>query len=82
LLYTPDQQSNSRTVPQRCIQKLAPIPLLELDQRNLEDACFIVYEDEREVIATYVSTCGLQRQSHKGKLNSNEVSIRMAESSY
>ena len=33
----------------------------------------IVYEEEREVIATYVSTCGLQRQSHKGKLSSNEV---------
>ena len=32
-----------------------------------------IYDDEREVIATYVSTCGLQRQSHKGKLSSNEV---------
>jgi len=39
----------------------------------LEDARFKVYEDEREVIETYVSTCGLQRQSHKGKLSSNEV---------
>ena len=26
----------------------------------LEDACFIVYEDEKEVIATNVSVCGLQ----------------------
>ena len=33
---------------------------------------FIVYEDEREVITTNVSTRGLQRQS-KGKLNSDEV---------
>jgi hypothetical protein len=39
----------------------------------LEDARFIVIEDEREVIATNVSTCSLQRQSHKGKLSSNEV---------
>ena len=38
---------------------------------HLEDARFIVCEDEREVIVTYVSTCSLQRQSHKGKLNSN-----------
>ena len=37
---------------------------------HLEDARFIVYEDEREVIATNVSTCGLQRQSNKGKLSS------------
>jgi hypothetical protein len=36
----------------------------------LEDARCTVYEDEREVIATNVSTCGLQRQSHKGKLSS------------
>ena len=35
--------------------------------------CVSVYEDEREVIATYVSTCGLQRQSHEGKLSANEV---------
>ena len=27
----------------------------------------------REMILTYVSTCGLQRQSNKGKLSSNEV---------
>ena len=39
----------------------------------LEDARFIVYEDKREMIITYVSTCGLQRQSHKGKLSSNVV---------
>jgi len=39
----------------------------------LEDARLVVYEDEREVIATYVSTYGLQRQSHKGKQSSNEV---------
>ena len=64
LLCTLDRQSNSQIGPQHRHQ-LAPIPLLELDQRNLEDARFIVYEDEREVIATYVSTCGLQRQSHK-----------------
>ena len=30
----------------------------------LEDARFTVYEDEREMIVTYVSTCGLQRQSN------------------
>jgi len=40
---------------------------------NLEDARFTVYEDEREGIITYVSTSGLQRQSNKGKLSSNEV---------
>jgi len=40
---------------------------------TLEDARFTVYEDEREVIATNVSTCGLQRQSNKGKASSNEV---------
>ena len=34
---------------------------------------FMVYEDERVVIATNVSACGLQMQSHKGKLSSNEV---------
>ena len=39
----------------------------------LEDACFTVYEDKRKVIATNVSTCGLQKQSHKSKLRSNEV---------
>ena len=43
------------------------------DIHMLEDARCTVYEDEREVIATNVSTCGLQRQSHKGKLSSNEV---------
>ena len=32
-----------------------------------------IYEHEREVIATNVSIRGLQRQSHKGKLSSNEV---------
>ena len=50
------------------------LPPLLIDLfHNLEDARFIVYEGEREAIATYVSTCGLQRQSHKGKLSSNEV---------
>jgi len=39
----------------------------------LGDARFTVYEDEREVIVTNVSTCCLQRQSNKGKLSSNEV---------
>jgi len=39
----------------------------------LEDARFTVYEDKRKVIATNVSTCGLQKQSHKSKLRSNEV---------
>ena len=39
----------------------------------LEDAHFIVYEDEREVIATNVSTCGFQSQSNKSKVRSNEV---------
>ena len=34
----------------------------------------IVYGDERERIATSVSTCGLQRQSKEDKLSSNEVS--------
>ena len=33
----------------------------------------VVYEDEREVIATNVSTCGLQKQSNKAKLSSHEV---------
>lgn len=32
-----------------------------------------IYDDEREMILTYVSTYGLQRQSNKGKLSSNEV---------
>ena len=40
----------------------------------LEDARFTVYEDERETIATFVSVYGLQGQSNKGKLSSNEVS--------
>ena len=41
---------------------------------GLEDARFRVYKDEKEVIATInVSACGLQKQSHKGKLRSNEV---------
>jgi len=40
---------------------------------GLEGVRFTVYEDEREVIATNVSTCGLQKQSHKDKLSSNEV---------
>jgi len=35
----------------------------------LEDKRFTVYEDEREVIATYVSTSDLQRQSHKDKVS-------------
>ena len=34
---------------------------------------FRFYKDEKEVNATNVSTCGLQKQSHKGKLRSNEV---------
>ena len=33
----------------------------------------IYYDDEREVIATNVNACGLQMQSHKDKLSSNEV---------
>ena len=33
----------------------------------------MIYDDEREVIATNVSTCGLQRQSNKGKLRSNKT---------
>jgi len=37
----------------------------------LEDARYTVYEDEREMIVTYVSTCRLQSQSNKGKLSSN-----------
>jgi len=41
-----------------------------MDQPALEDARFIVYEDEREVIATDVSTCDLQKQSHKCKQSS------------
>ena len=40
---------------------------------DLEDSRFTVYEDEKEVIATNVSTCSLQMQSHKGKLSSNKV---------
>ena len=41
---------------------------------HLEDARFIVYEDKREEIATYVSAYDMQRQSYKGKLSPNEVS--------
>jgi len=40
---------------------------------GLEDARLRFYKDEKEVIATNVSTCSLQKQSHKGKLRSNEV---------
>jgi len=43
-----------------------------IDCPVLEDASLAVYKDEREVIATSVSTRGLQ-QAHKGKLSSNEV---------
>ena len=32
---------------------------------ELEDARFIIYEDEREVIATYISTYGSQRNHIK-----------------
>jgi len=39
----------------------------------LEDARFTVYEEEREMIAIYVSTCGLQNQSNRGNVRSNEV---------
>ena len=41
---------------------------------TLEDARYTVYGDEREMIVTYVSTCGLQSQSNKGKLSSNVAS--------
>jgi len=40
---------------------------------TLEDARFTVYEEDREEKVTYVSTCGLQKQSNKGKQSSNEV---------
>jgi len=33
-----------------------------------------IYEDEREMIVTYVSTYGLQSQSNEGKLSSNVAS--------
>ena len=50
------------------------LPILMLIQKReliLMDwgrCAFYCYEDEREVIAAYVSTCGLSRQSQKGKL--------------
>ena len=34
----------------------------------LYDARFTIYEDEREMIITSVSTCGLQRQSNEGEM--------------
>ena len=50
-------------------------PLLELDdfqtESQLDHASLAVYEDEREMIVTYVSTCELQWQSNeadKGQL--------------
>ena len=42
--------------------------------RCLEDVRLTIYDDEREVNINYVSTYGLQRQTHNGKLSSNEVS--------
>ena len=41
---------------------------------TLEDVRYWDYEDEREEIVTYVSACGLQRNSNKDKLSSYEVS--------
>ena len=48
--------------------------LTRLKSIVLEDARYRDYEDEREDIVTYVSTCGLQRKSNKDKLGSYEVS--------
>ena len=62
--------SNGKNLPthQRShdVRRIAPLPKVVL-----EDARFTVYENEREVIATYVSTYGLQRQSSKGIVSSN-----------
>ena len=33
-------------------------PLYGAHQTPLEDVCFTIYEDESEVIKTFVSTCG------------------------
>ena len=33
----------------------------------------MICDDERKMIVTYISAYGMQRQSHKGKLSSNEV---------
>jgi len=46
---------------------MSQLPIVHLHARVLED------KDEREAIATNISTCGLQRQSHKGRLSPNEV---------
>ena len=42
-------------------EHILTIAKLKKLRKGLE-ARFIVYEDEREVIATYVSTCGLIRK--------------------
>ena len=51
-------------------------PSLELPSR----CAFIVYDDEREMILTCVSTCGLQKQSNKGKVG--HMSSQIDETSY
>ena len=58
--------SNGKNLPthqsNQDVRRIAPLPKVVL-----EDARFTVYENEREVIATYVSTYGLQKHSNKGK---------------
>lgn len=47
---------------------------------NIPGARLTVYKDKREAIVTSVSTCGLQRQSHKA--NKVQMKYSKAESSY
>jgi len=49
-------------------------------QRGLEDARFIVYEDEKEMIATNVSTCGLQ--GNRIRQTKFKLSSQIAKTSY
>jgi len=51
-----------------------PCEIHRIVGRYLEDARFIVYEDEREMMVTQVSAYGLQRQSNIGTPSSIEVS--------
>ena len=59
------------------IAVMIPTPLTRPSRNNilipgLEGARFTGYEDKREMVQTSVSTCGLQRQSNKGKLRSKK----------
>ena len=55
------------------IHFVMPHNILGLQTLMLEDARFIFYEDERERIATSVSTYDMQRQSKEDKLSSNKA---------